>query len=149
MTRNPLGGKSPITIDTAEKFVRDLLKAGVDKRKDAEKLLATYGEIVQREVGKQVTTQIGRLMKQMDQMEKQIEALTTTISSVVSMIPARKSTPAPKPTPAATKTSAAKKTTAKKSTATKTPAAKKTTAKKTTAKKTTAKKSAPKPVTEA
>ena len=137
MTRNPLGGKSPITIDTAEKFVRDLLKAGVDKRKDAEKLLATYGEIVQREVGKQVTTQIGRLMKQMDQMEKQIEALTSTISSVVSMIPARKATPAPKPAPAATKTSAAKKTTAKKSTATKTPVAKKT----------TAKKSAPKPVT--
>ena len=142
MTRNPLGGKSPITIDTAEKFVRDLLKAGVDKRKDAEKLLATYGEIVQREVGKQVTTQIGRLMKQMDQMEKQIEALTTTISSVVSMIPARKATPAPKPAPVATKTPAATKTAAKKSTTKKTPAAKKT-----VAKKTAAKKSAPKPVT--
>jgi len=151
MTKNPLGGKSPISIDAAEKFVRDLLKAGVDKRKDAERLLATYGELVQREIGKQVTTQIGRLMKQMDQMEKQIETLTTTISSVAAMIPVRKpaasaNTKVDQTVPAEKKASPAKKSAAKKPVAKAASAAKKQTAKKQIAKKPAATKRAnPKP----
>ena len=134
MPKNPLSGMAPINIDTAEKFVRDLLKAGVDRRKDAERLLAGYGEAVQREVTKQVTAQIGRLMKQMDQMERQIESLSKTLSGVAAMIP--------RPGAKAAATTTAKKSTAKKTTAKKTgtkkPVAKKPGTKKPAATKSTA-----------
>ena len=167
MAKNPINKSSmkklfdtvsPMGPDAAEKFVRELLKAGDERRRDAEKIVTEivaasrksaeqFSDAVQREVGKQLT----KAVKRIDQLEKQVETLTrsleatrtvlvaTAAKSVADTVAKRKtaaSTTTATPTP--TSTEPAKKAVAKKT------AAKKTTAKKAVAKKAPIKKAAPK-----
>jgi len=142
--------------DAAEKFVRELLKAGEERRRDAEKIIAEvavagrksaeqFVEAVQREVAKQLT----KAVKRIDHLETQVETLTrrlgatravlvaTAAKSVADSVAKRKT---------ATTTSAA--TTTATTTGTTAPAApaKKVPAKKAAVKKAPAKKSPPKKV---
>jgi polyhydroxyalkanoate synthesis regulator phasin len=165
MAKNPINKSSmkklfdtvsPMGPDAAEKFVRELLKAGDERRRDAEKIVTEivaasrksaeqFSDAVQREVGKQLT----KAVKRIDQLEKQVETLTrsleatrtvlvaTAAKSVADTVAKRKAaatTATVTPTPAAP----AKKATAKKAPAKKTPA------KKAAAKKGPIKKAAPK-----
>ena len=137
---------SPMGPDAAEKFVRELLKAGDERRRDAEKIVAEivtasrktaeqFGDSVQREVAKQLT----KAVKRIDQLEKQVETLTRSLEATraVLVATAAKSVAKHKPTAPAKKV-AAKKAPAKKTAAKKT-AVKKTAEKKTAVKKTAAK----------
>ncbi|MDA2968087.1 MAG: hypothetical protein O3B91_11280 [Actinomycetota bacterium] len=166
MAKNPINKSSmkklfdtvsPMGPDAAEKFVRELLKAGDERRRDAEKIVAEivaasrktaeqFGDSVQREVAKQLT----KAVKRIDQLEKQVETLTrsleatravlvaTAAKSVAERI-AKHKPAAPAAAPAkkvAAKKAPAKKTAAKKKavkmTAVKKPAVKKTSATSTT-----------------
>lgn len=163
MSKSPMGKNSlkklfdavaPMGPELAEKFVRDLLVAGDQRRRDAEKVIGEvvtasrksaeqFGESVQREVAKQLT----KVVKRMDNLEKQIENLNRNIEATRTMLVAAAAktvtkskqgtaVPAEKKS-ASTKKPATKKTVQKKP-VTKKPAAKKTVAKKTVAKKTAA-----------
>jgi len=148
---------APLGPDSAEKVVREVLKAGEARRRDAEKAVADvvaqarksaeqFAVAVQREVAKQLAV----VVKRIDSLEAQVETVSRNVNSarqkVVERVPfagrSAGSGAATKSAPAA-KQSSAKKTTATKTTATKT-TAKKSTAKKTTAKKSSAKKSSAK-----
>jgi DNA-binding protein HU-beta len=165
MAKNPINKSSmkklfdtvsPMGPDAAEKFVRELLKAGDERRRDAEKIVTEivaasrksaeqFSDAVQREVGKQLT----KAVKRIDQLEKQVETLTrsleatrtvlvaTAAKSVADTVAKRKAAAATT-TATPTSTEPAKKAVAKKT------AAKKTTAKKAVAKKAPIKKAAPK-----
>ena len=165
MAKNPINKSSmkklfdtvsPMGPDAAEKFVRELLKAGDERRRDAEKIVTEivaasrksaeqFSDAVQREVGKQLT----KAVKRIDQLVKQVETLTrsleatrtvlvaTAAKSVADTVAKRKAA-ATTTTPTPTSTEPAKKAVAKKT------AAKKTTAKKAVAKKAPIKKAAPK-----
>ena len=167
MAKNPINKSSmkklfdtvsPMGPDAAEKFVRELLKAGDERRRDAEKIVTEivaasrksaehFSDAVQREVGKQLT----KAVKRIDQLEKQVETLTRSLEATrtVLVATAAKSvaeTVAKRKTAASTTTTTATPTStepAKKAVAKKT-AAKKTTAKKAVAKKAPVKKAAPK-----
>ena len=167
MAKNPINKSSmkklfdtvsPMGPDAAEKFVRELLKAGDERRRDAEKIVTEivaasrksaeqFSDAVQREVGKQLT----KAVKRIDQLEKQVETLTrsleatrtvlvaTAAKSVADTVAKRKTAASTTTaTPPPTSTEPAKKAVAKKT------AAKKTTAKKAVAKKAPIKKAAPK-----
>ncbi len=130
---------TPMAPDAAEKFVRDLLKAGDQRRKDAEKVVAEVSAVARRSaeqfsvaVQKEVAKQLGRLMVRIDQLEKQVESLNKNLDATRSMLLAAAS----KGLGANAKKPAAKKAAAKK------PAAKKPAAKKPAAKKPAAKKAA-------
>lgn len=130
---------TPMAPDVAEKFVRDLLKAGDQRRKDAEKVVAEVSAVARRSaeqfsvaVQKEVAKQLGRLMVRIDQLEKQVESLNKNLDATRSMLLAA----ATKGLGANAKKPAAKKAAAKK------PAAKKSAAKKSAAKKPAAKKAA-------
>ena len=165
MAKNPINKSSmkklfdtvsPMGPDAAEKFVRELLKAGDERRRDAEKIVTEivaasrksaeqFSDAVQREVGKQLT----KAVKRIDQLEKQVETLTrsleatrtvlvaTAAKSVADTVAKRKAA-ATTTTATSTSTEPAKKAVAKKT------AAKKTTAKKAVATKAPIKKAAPK-----
>ena len=165
MAKNPINKSSmkklfdtvsPMGPDAAEKFVRELLKAGDERRRDAEKIVTEivaasrksaeqFSDAVQREVGKQLT----KAVKRIDQLEKQVETLTrsleatrtvlvaTAAKSVADTVAKRKAA-ATTTTATPTSTEPAKKAVAKKT------AAKKTSAKKAVAKKAPIKKAAPK-----
>jgi polyhydroxyalkanoate synthesis regulator phasin len=97
MAKNPINKNSmkklfdtvsPMGPDAAEKFVRELLKAGEERRRDAEKIIAEvavagrksaeqFGEAVQREVAKQLT----KAVKRIDHLEKQVETLTRSLEA--------------------------------------------------------------------
>ena len=167
MAKNPINKNSmkklfdtvsPMGPEAAEKFVRELLKAGDERRRDAEKIVTEivaasrksaehFSDAVQREVGKQLT----KAVKRIDQLEKQVETLTRSLEATrtVLVATAAKSvaeTVAKRKTAASTTTTTATPTStepAKKAVAKKT-AAKKTTAKKAVAKKAPIKKAAPK-----
>jgi polyhydroxyalkanoate synthesis regulator phasin len=130
---------TPMAPDVAEKFVRDLLKAGDQRRKDAEKVVAEVSAVARRSaeqfsvaVQKEVAKQLGRLMVRIDQLEKQVESLNKNLDATRSMLLAAAS----KGLGANAKKPAAKKAAAKK------PAAKKPAVKKSAAKKSAAKKAA-------
>ena len=148
-----LDSVTPMAPDAAEKFVRDLLKAGDERRRDAEKVVAEVAAVARRSaeqfsvnVQKEVAKQLGRLVVRIDQVEKQVETLNKNLEATRALLVAaaakglQKSTGTKSPTTGA---SAAKKATAKKP-VTKKPAAKKATAKKPAAKKVAATKSAAK-----
>ncbi|HUF83613.1 MAG TPA: hypothetical protein VMQ81_03370 [Acidimicrobiia bacterium] len=118
----------------AESLVKNLVKEGEVRRKDAEQTVQTLldrgkatAEHVAALVQKEVAKQVGAFSERFDEVEDRVEALAARLHQA----------------PRAAKKSTAKKSTAKKSTAKKT-AAKKTAAKKTAAKKSTAKKTAAK-----
>ncbi len=165
MAKNPINKNSmkklfdtvsPMGPDAAEKFVRELLKAGDERRRDAEKIVTEivaasrksaehFSDAVQREVGKQLT----KAVKRIDQLEKQVETLTRSLEATrtvlvataaksVAETVAKRKTAASTTTATPTSTEPAKKAVAKKT------AAKKTTAKKAVAKKAPIKKAAPK-----
>ena len=97
MAKNPINKSSmkklfdtvsPMGPDAAEKFVRELLKAGDERRRDAEKIVTEivaasrksaeqFSDAVQREVGKQLT----KAVKRIDQLEKQVETLTRSLEA--------------------------------------------------------------------
>ena len=163
MAKNPINKNSmkklfdtvsPMGPDAAEKFVRELLKAGDERRRDAEKIVAEivvasrksaehFGESVQREVAKQLT----KAVKRIDQLEKQVETLSrsleatravlvaTAAKSVADSVAKRKPAAPDAPT-APVQKAAVKKAPAKKTVAKKT-VAKKTVAKKASVKSTT------------
>ena len=151
MAKNPINKSSmkklfdtvsPMGPDAAEKFVRELLKAGDERRRDAEKIVTEivaasrksaeqFSDAVQREVGKQLT----KAVKRIDQLEKQVETLTrsleatrtvlvaTAAKSVADTVAKRKAAATTEPaTPA--KKATAKKAPAKKAVAKKAPAKK-------------------------
>jgi len=165
MAKNPINKNSmkklfdtvsPMGPDAAEKFVRELLKAGDERRRDAEKIVTEivaasrksaehFSDAVQREVGKQLT----KAVKRIDQLEKQVETLTRSLEATrtvlvataaksVAETVAKRKTAASTTTATPASTEPAKKAVAKKT------AAKKTTAKKAVAKKAPIKKAAPK-----
>jgi polyhydroxyalkanoate synthesis regulator phasin len=161
MAKNPINKSSmkklfdtvsPMGPDAAEKFVRELLKAGDERRRDAEKIVAEivaasrktaeqFGDSVQREVAKQLT----KAVKRIDQLEKQVATLTRSLEATraVLVATAAKSVAetVAKHKPAAPAAAPAKKVAAKKAPAKKT-AVKKTATKKTAAKKPAVKKTA-------
>lgn len=170
MAKNPINKNSmkklfdtvsPMGPDAAEKFVRELLKAGEERRRDAEKIIAEvavagrksaehFGDVVQREVAKQLT----KAIKRIDHLEKRVETLTRSLEATraVLVATAAKSvadTVAKRMTATSTVTSTAapagpvKKAAAKKSPAKKS-AAKKAPAKKAAAKTAPIKKASPK-----
>ena len=158
MAKNPINKSSmkklfdtvsPMGPDAAEKFVRELLKAGDERRRDAEKIVAEivtasrktaeqFGDSVQREVAKQLT----KAVKRIDQLEKQVETLTRSLEATRAVLVATaaksvaetvaKHKPAAPAKKVAAKKAPAKKTAVKK-TAAKKPAVKKTAVKKTAA----------------
>ena len=155
MAKNPINKSSmkklfdtvsPMGPDAAEKFVRELLKAGDERRRDAEKIVTEivaasrksaeqFSDAVQREVGKQLT----KAVKRIDQLEKQVETLTRSLEATRTVLVATAAK-------SVAETVAKRKTAATTATVTPTPAApaKKATAKKAPAKKTPAKKAAAK-----
>ena len=154
-----LDSVTPMAPDAAEKFVRDLLKVGDERRRDAEKIVAEVATVARRSaeqfsvtVQKEVAKQLGRLVVRIDQVEKQVETLNKNLEATRALLVAAaakglsKSTATTKSSSTTTAKPAAKKSAAKKPAATKTaskkPAAKKSTAKKSPAKKPVAKKSA-------
>jgi DNA-binding protein HU-beta len=149
-----LDSVTPMAPDAAEKFVRDLLKVGDERRRDAEKIVAEVATVARRSaeqfsvtVQKEVAKQLGRLVVRIDQVEKQVETLNKNLEATRALLVAAaakglsKSTATTKSSSTTTAKPAAKKPAAKKSAAKK-PAAKKSTAKKSPAKKPVAKKSA-------
>ncbi len=165
MAKNPINKNSmkklfdtvsPMGPDAAEKFVRELLKAGDERRRDAEKIVTEiiaasrksaehFNDAVQREVGKQLT----KAVKRIDQLEKQVEILTRSLEATRTVLVA---TAAKSVADTVAKRKAAATTTtttpapvapAKKATAKKAPT-KKAPAKKAVAKKAPIKKAAPK-----
>ena len=159
-----LDSVTPMAPDAAEKFVRDLLKVGDERRRDAEKIVAEVATVARRSaeqfsvtVQKEVAKQLSRLVVRIDQVEKQVETLNKNLEATRALLVAAaakglsKSTATTKSSSTTTAKPAAKKPAAKKSAAkkpavkkpaTKKPAAKKSTAKKSPAKKPVAKKSA-------
>jgi peptidoglycan hydrolase CwlO-like protein len=159
-----LDSVTPMAPDAAEKFVRDLLKVGDERRRDAEKIVAEVATVARRSaeqfsvtVQKEVAKQLGRLVVRIDQVEKQVETLNKNLEATRALLVAAaakglsKSTATTKSSSTTTAKPAAKKSAAKKSAAkkpaatkpaSKKPAAKKSAAKKSTAKKPVAKKSA-------
>jgi len=152
-----LDSVTPMAPDAAEKFVRDLLKAGDERRRDAEKIVAEVATVARRSaeqfsvaVQKEVAKQLGRLVVRIDQVEKQVETLNKNLEATRALLVAAaakglsKTSGSVSTASSVTKTSAkkpgAKKTVAKKS-AVKKPVAKKSPAKKSPAKKPVAKKS--------
>ncbi|MSZ72527.1 MAG: hypothetical protein F2716_09395, partial [Actinobacteria bacterium] len=97
MAKNPINKNSmkklfdtvsPMGPDAAEKFVRELLKAGDERRRDAEKIVTEivaasrksaehFSEAVQREVAKQLT----KAVKRVDHLEKRVETLTRSLEA--------------------------------------------------------------------
>jgi hypothetical protein len=149
-----LDSVTPMAPDAAEKFVRDLLKVGDERRRDAEKIVAEVATVARRSaeqfsvtVQKEVAKQLGRLVVRIDQVEKQVETLNKNLEATRALLVAAaakglsKSTATTKSSSTTTAKPAAKKPAATKP-ATKKPAAKKSTAKKSPAKKPVAKKSA-------
>lgn len=149
-----LDSVTPMAPDAAEKFVRDLLKVGDERRRDAEKIVAEVATVARRSaeqfsvtVQKEVAKQLGRLVVRIDQVEKQVETLNKNLEATRALLVAAaakglsKSTATTKSSSTTTAKPAAKKPAVKKP-ATKKPAAKKSTAKKSPAKKPVAKKSA-------
>ena len=146
-----LDSVTPMAPDAAEKFVRDLLKAGDERRRDAEKVVAEVAAVARRSaeqfsvnVQKEVAKQLGRLVVRIDQVEKQVETLNKNLEATRALLVAAAAkglskTSAPGKT-TATKSPVAKKPAAKK-VATKKPVAKKPATKKAAAKKSVAKKS--------
>ena len=139
-----LDSVTPMAPDAAEKFVRDLLKVGDERRRDAEKIVAEVATVARRSaeqfsvtVQKEVAKQLGRLVVRIDQVEKQVETLNKNLEATRALLVAAAAKGLSKST-ATTKSSST--TTAKP--AAKKPAAKKSTAKKSPAKKPVAKKSA-------
>lgn len=154
-----LDSVTPMAPDAAEKFVRDLLKVGDERRRDAEKIVAEVATVARRSaeqfsvtVQKEVAKQLGRLVVRIDQVEKQVETLNKNLEATRALLVAAaakglsKSTATTKSSSTTTAKPAAKKPAAKKSAAkkpaVKKPATKKSTAKKSPAKKPVAKKSA-------
>ena len=136
-----LDSVSPMAPEAAEKFVRDLLKAGDERRRDAEKVVAEVAAVARRSaeqfsvnVQKEVAKQLGRLVVRIDQVEKQVETLNKNLEATRSLLVAAAAK-------GLSKTSASGKSTATKSPAAKKPAAKKPATKKAAAKKSVAKKS--------
>ena len=134
--------------DAAEKFVRELLKAGDERRRDAEKIVAEivtasrktaeqFGDSVQREVAKQLT----KAVKRIDQLEKQVETLTRSLEATRAVLVATAAKSVAETVAKHKPAAPAKKVAAKKAPAKKT-AVKKTATKKTTAKKPAVKKTA-------
>ena len=168
MAKNPINKSSmkklfdtvsPMGPDAAEKFVRELLKAGDERRRDAEKIVTEivaasrksaehFSDAVQREVGKQLT----KAVKRIDQLEKQVETLTrsleatrtvlvaTAAKSVADTVAKRKTATATPVVPAVP----AKKVETKRAPVKKAPV-KKTSPKKVAAKRAPAKKASAKP----
>jgi peptidoglycan hydrolase CwlO-like protein len=147
-----LDSVTPMAPDAAEKFVRDLLKVGDERRRDAEKIVAEVATVARRSaeqfsvtVQKEVAKQLGRLVVRIDQVEKQVETLNKNLEATRALLVAAaakglsKSTATTKSSSTTTAKPAAKKSAAKKSAAKK-PAATKTASKKPAAKKSTAKK---------
>ena len=144
---------TPMSPDIAEKFVRDLLKAGDQRRKDAEKVVAEVSAVARRSaeqfsmsVQKEVAKQLGRLMVRIDQLEKQVEVLNKSLDATRTLLVSAATKglakkPATTP-PAATKKAATKKAATKKA-ATKKAATKKAATKKAATKKAATKKAAP------
>ena len=154
-----LDSVTPMAPDVAEKFVRDLLKVGDERRRDAEKIVAEVATVARRSaeqfsvtVQKEVAKQLGRLVVRIDQVEKQVETLNKNLEATRALLVAAaakglsKSTATTKSSSTTTAKPAAKKPAAKKSAAKKPavtkPATKKPAAKKSPAKKPVAKKSA-------
>ena len=149
-----LDSVTPMAPEAAEKFVRDLLKVGDERRRDAEKIVAEVATVARRSaeqfsvtVQKEVAKQLGRLVVRIDQVEKQVETLNKNLEATRALLVAAaakglsKSTATTKSSSTTTAKPAAKKPAAKKSAAKK-PAVKKPAAKKSPAKKPVAKKSA-------
>jgi hypothetical protein len=149
-----LDSVTPMAPDAAEKFVRDLLKVGDERRRDAEKIVAEVATVARRSaeqfsvtVQKEVAKQLGRLVVRIDQVEKQVETLNKNLEATRALLVAAaakglsKSTATTKSSSTTTAKPAAKKPAAKKSAAKK-PAVKKPATKKSPAKKPVAKKSA-------
>jgi hypothetical protein len=149
-----LDSVTPMAPDAAEKFVRDLLKVGDERRRDAEKIVAEVATVARRSaeqfsvtVQKEVAKQLSRLVVRIDQVEKQVETLNKNLEATRALLVAAaakglsKSTATTKSSSTTTAKPAAKKPAAKKSAA-KMPAVKKPAAKKSPAKKPVAKKSA-------
>jgi hypothetical protein len=139
-----LDSVTPMAPDAAEKFVRDLLKVGDERRRDAEKIVAEVATVARRSaeqfsvtVQKEVAKQLGRLVVRIDQVEKQVETLNKNLEATRALLVAAAAKGLSKST-ATTKSSST--TTAKP--AAKKPAAKKSAAKKPAATKPASKKSA-------
>ena len=159
MAKNPINKSSmkklfdtvsPMGPDAAEKFVRELLKAGDERRRDAEKIVAEivtasrktaeqFGDSVQREVAKQLT----KAVKRIDQLEKQVATLTRSLEATRAVLVATAAKSVAETVAKHKPAAPAKKVAAKKAPAKKT-AVKKTAAKKTAAKKPAVKKTAAK-----
>lgn len=143
---------APLGPDSAEKVVREVMKAGQARRRDAERAVAEvvaqarksaeqFAVAVQREVAKQLAV----VVKRIDSLEAQVEAVSRNVNTARQKVAER----VPFVDRSATKKSAAKKSAAKSTktsvnTTAKKAAPKKSAAKKSAPKKSIAKKSAPK-----
>jgi peptidoglycan hydrolase CwlO-like protein len=140
-----LDSVTPMAPDAAEKFVRDLLKVGDERRRDAEKIVAEVAVVARRSaeqfsvsVQKEVAKQLGRLVARIDQVEKQVETLNKNLEATRVLLMAAATKGLSKSSASAPKKSTAKKPAAKK------PAAKKAATKKVATKKAATKKPAAK-----
>jgi len=153
MAKDPLrkliDSLAPLGPDSAEKVVREVLKAGDARRRDAERAVAEvvaqarksaehFAVVVQREVAKQlavVVKRIDTLEAQVDQVSRNVNSARQRVAERVPFVTRAASTSGG----ASAKTSGADKQVAKKQ------VAKKQAAKKQAAKKSTTKKSTTKP----
>ena len=137
-----LDSVTPMAPDAAEKFVRDLLKAGDERRRDVEKIVAEVATVARRSaeqfsvaVQKEVAKQLGRLVVRIDQVEKQVETLNKNLEATRALLVAAAAKGLSKTSGSVSTASSVTKTSAKK------PGAKKTVSKKSAVKKPVAKKS--------
>ena len=111
---------APLGPDSAEKVVREVMKAGQARRRDAERAVAEvvaqarksaeqFAVAVQREVAKQLAV----VVKRIDSLEAQVEAVSRNVNTARQKVAER----VPFVDRSATKKSAAKKSAPKKSVA--------------------------------
>jgi polyhydroxyalkanoate synthesis regulator phasin len=95
MAKNPLNRDAlkklldtvtPMNPDTAERFVRELMRIGDERRRDAERLMSEVtaagrksAEHFSASVQKEVAKQLGRVVQRIDSLERQIENLNRNV----------------------------------------------------------------------
>lgn len=163
MAKNPINRDSlkklldtvtPMNPDTAERFVREVLRIGDERRRDAERLISEVtaagrksAEHFTASVQQEVAKQLGRVVHRIDSLERQLETVNHNLEMTRTAVASAASKAVSRALPGAgtaQKESAGKKAGGAKKPAAKKPVTKKSATKKPASNKSTEKKSASK-----
>lgn len=115
---------TPMSPEAAERFVRELLRLGDERRKDAERLVGEVSAAGRRSaehfaasVQQEVAKQLGRLVQRIDTLERQLEHVNRNLETTRTAVAAAASKAVARALPnGAATTSTKKKSTGKKTT---------------------------------